>query len=71
MTPTELAQFTTLCSRVLAAEDHSTFMDRVRELKIFLDSVLPPEESKAQMDAAINTRLGFMDKRAVPRLPRS
>jgi hypothetical protein len=71
MTPTELIQFTTLCSRVLAAEDHSTFMDHVRELKIFLDSTLPPEESNSQLDAAINTRLTFIVKKAVPRFPRS
>jgi hypothetical protein len=70
MTATELAQFTTLCSRVLATKDHSTFIERVRELKIFLDSVLPCEESKSQMDAAINTRLTFIDKKAVPRFPR-
>lgn len=71
MTPTELIQLTTLSIRVLAAEDHSTFMDRVRELKIFLDSALPPEESNSQMDAAINPGLTFIDKKAVSRFPRS
>lgn len=71
MTPTELLQFTTLCSRVLAAEDQSTFIDRVRELKIFLDSVLPSGESESHIEQAIPGRMTFIDKKAIARIPRS
>jgi hypothetical protein len=57
MTPGERDQFTKLCRRILEAADHRTFIECVEELRVFLGSVLPPEECKTELSKPTNRSL--------------